>query len=933
MPDEKELKYKSTADIKVPKKIFEQVIGQEEALKIIKKASLQRRHVLLIGEPGTGKCSGKNTIIPTSEGDFRAEDIYKILYKNNEEVEREDGFYLKPSKNIDLFTINKAGKIEKEQIIAAYKSKEKKKCLKITSRSGAEIILSGEHPILSVEKGVFVFKKAEQLIKGTVIGMARSLPLLNKEEIVIKPTKTTEVIDNKQDYLIKYKNNNGISCINLSLPKKMNKDLAYMLGVYVAEGDYSGVVNFSNKDKRIKERIKEIAIKNLSYPKELIIDTEEKLAFKRGRTFGAILELAFDQKVWDYEKRKKLEKQSGKKRIPKIVMCGKENIIRAFLAGYIDGDGHFDKQGLEVSSASKELINDLRLLLLKLGIISRTTKKLKYASNTEKKTRREYYYLTVSGNENLVKLKKDLHLLKEYKKNRLEELSFKKGNTNVDLLFESQELLKELKDNIIINYKNYKTHNQNFNRFARGVQVPSREYIQRLVTEINKELYKMKGLRFNLVKYEKYSEYIKEGIKNFYKNLEENKKYFSERSFQRYRKGEVQPSLNMVCKVNNIKNKSKEFYQLFKKAGELMNLNSKAGKSFENKLLKTTMISMEQSETMLDEFCKKITQIEFILKKLEIISDSDIFLDKIKKIEFVEEDTYDFEVKNTHNFIVGNGIIIHNSLLGQALVEELPPNKLVDVLSFPNEQDENNPLIRVMPRNKGKELVNKLRIQGFASSKNMNILFFILLIASLVTPWWIRKQYGDILAAASLIGSMILLASFIFFFSINRRMAPQQKIKIPKLLVDSSEYKTSPFIDASGAKSGALLGDVLHDPLQTFSPLHSSYLNNKKSKLDKIVNRILKENELIKKDNYIFTYTKPKKYFTFGYNNKIEENNEILSVNKYKFKGSLIKLITESGKELIVTPEHKVAVKGLFNKINYIRADKIKSRHRLITLN
>ena len=244
MPDEKELKYKSTADIKVPKKIFEQVIGQEEALKIIKKASLQRRHVLLIGEPGTGKCSGKNTIIPTSEGDFRAEDIYKILYKNNEEVEREDGFYLKPSKNIDLFTINKAGKIEKEQIIAAYKSKEKKKCLKITSRSGAEIILSGEHPILSVEKGVFVFKKAEQLIKGTVIGMARSLPLLNKEEIVIKPTKTTEVIDNKQDYLIKYKNNNGISCINLSLPKKMNKDLAYMLGVYVAEGDYSGVVNF-----------------------------------------------------------------------------------------------------------------------------------------------------------------------------------------------------------------------------------------------------------------------------------------------------------------------------------------------------------------------------------------------------------------------------------------------------------------------------------------------------------------------------------------------------------------------------------------------------------------------------------------------------------------------------------------------------------------
>ncbi len=46
---------KSTKNIKVPSKIVEQVIGQEEAVNIIKKAALQRRHVLLIGEPGTGK--------------------------------------------------------------------------------------------------------------------------------------------------------------------------------------------------------------------------------------------------------------------------------------------------------------------------------------------------------------------------------------------------------------------------------------------------------------------------------------------------------------------------------------------------------------------------------------------------------------------------------------------------------------------------------------------------------------------------------------------------------------------------------------------------------------------------------------------------------------------------------------------------------------
>lgn len=47
--------FTSTADIKIPENIVGQVIGQEEAVEVIKKAAQQRRHVLLIGDPGTGK--------------------------------------------------------------------------------------------------------------------------------------------------------------------------------------------------------------------------------------------------------------------------------------------------------------------------------------------------------------------------------------------------------------------------------------------------------------------------------------------------------------------------------------------------------------------------------------------------------------------------------------------------------------------------------------------------------------------------------------------------------------------------------------------------------------------------------------------------------------------------------------------------------------
>ncbi|MFH1054485.1 MAG: ATP-dependent protease LonB [Candidatus Altiarchaeota archaeon] len=47
--------FKTTDEIKVPTKLIDQVIGQEKAVNIIKKAAKQRRHIMLIGDPGTGK--------------------------------------------------------------------------------------------------------------------------------------------------------------------------------------------------------------------------------------------------------------------------------------------------------------------------------------------------------------------------------------------------------------------------------------------------------------------------------------------------------------------------------------------------------------------------------------------------------------------------------------------------------------------------------------------------------------------------------------------------------------------------------------------------------------------------------------------------------------------------------------------------------------
>jgi len=49
------LDIESSADIEVPERLVDQVIGQDHARDIVKKAAKQRRHVMMIGSPGTGK--------------------------------------------------------------------------------------------------------------------------------------------------------------------------------------------------------------------------------------------------------------------------------------------------------------------------------------------------------------------------------------------------------------------------------------------------------------------------------------------------------------------------------------------------------------------------------------------------------------------------------------------------------------------------------------------------------------------------------------------------------------------------------------------------------------------------------------------------------------------------------------------------------------
>ncbi len=155
------------------------------------------------------------------------------------------------------------------------------------------------------------------------------------------------------------------------------------------------------------------------------------------------------------------------------------------------------------------------------------------------------------------------------------------------------------------------------------------------------------------------------------------------------------------------------------------------------------------------------------------------------------------------------------SMLGLALAELLPKKKLVDILAFPNPNDENEPLIRTVPAGKGREIVIKSKIENTGLLRSQTFIFFIitLIVGYLQYYWWRKGVISDIIYAALLLGTIAFLGIIIISTSFNKRMSPKKMS--PKVIVDNFGKKQAPFFDATGAHAGALLGDVLHDPFQS----------------------------------------------------------------------------------------------------------------------
>ncbi len=212
---------------------------------------------------------------------------------------------------------------------------------KIIRSSSAILECSLEHKLWVYKNGTYDWVKAKDLTENDYVSIKYGENIWGNN-------------DDISDY-VPFESNKSYK--KFIPPKTITKDLAYFLGLYLAEG-YSRKKNGCFQTTitcgdDISETVNSLGLSYVKYDDvHYTINSAALIHFLE--YFG------FD-----------ISKKAKEKVIPKrLFSCSKE-VICSFLSGFFDGDGCATPKGrISVASASKQLIIQLRILLLNVGILT-----------------------------------------------------------------------------------------------------------------------------------------------------------------------------------------------------------------------------------------------------------------------------------------------------------------------------------------------------------------------------------------------------------------------------------------------------------------------------------------------------------------------------------------------------------------------------------
>ncbi len=351
-----------------------------------------RSHVIMIaGKRGSGKCLHEDTLITLANG---SQVPIKYLEKNTERI----------------ISLNDQLKIEQAEK-SDFFSRKTNKLIKLRLRSGKEIKLTPEHPLLTI-KG---WEETQKLTIGSRIATPRRIPAFGEKE----------------------------------MPEHEIKILAYL----IAEGHTKSIVLFANNDEKIvnefseslnkfdeslkliKEREAHYRISSPKWQNQVLKKDERRNKF--GQFIKGAKNVYKKRSIRELIEREGLyNKLSVEKNLSDNIMKLKKDKLSLFLNRLFSCDGSIFKTNnywqMSYASSSNKMIKQVQDLLLRFGVISKLrSKKVK---NNDKIF--DAYELVINA-ENSLKFIEEIGFFGVKAEKQMiakKEISSKQRNPNIDTI-------------------------------------------------------------------------------------------------------------------------------------------------------------------------------------------------------------------------------------------------------------------------------------------------------------------------------------------------------------------------------------------------------------------------------------------------------------------------------------------------------------------
>ncbi|WP_254839879.1 LAGLIDADG family homing endonuclease [Natronomonas marina] len=413
-------------------------------------------HMLLIGDPGTGKCVKGDTRVTLADG--RERRIGPLVEEHLEDPSPiDDGVY--DEVDIELPSLDADGTIARHRATTVWKREAPDRMYRIRTASGKQLEVTPSHPLFTQSGGQIRSVEADDLTEGEFVAVPRSIP-----------TTGDDTLD------VDYRQSRANNAVRLDPPAEWTPWLGRFIGYVIAEGHVdvddgnSADIRVTNEDSEIISDVTE-ALDRLGVNYTVVNERENKSArvVRCGSSELASFLEAIEPAVL---------KKSADQRVPAGVLEASVETKRAFLRAYVDAEGHVSATQREVTvvSMSRDLLEGVESLLLAVGV-----------SVSIESRHNGSYRLRISGHdyERYVERVGFVTNRKSAAAGSFDDVS---GNPNLDVVPNVGSELESIRKALALPQSDCGLPRSTYQHYERGDRNPSRESLQQVVERFDKRL-------------------------------------------------------------------------------------------------------------------------------------------------------------------------------------------------------------------------------------------------------------------------------------------------------------------------------------------------------------------------------------------------------------------------------------------------------------